>query len=108
MDEKVLTPPPVLAETLVAHKYPWDGDNHAVGEVYELPASDFEAFLGMGYVRRCEPPVQGLPGESRPGRPHPEPHRGGHPDQGLPGAGTSPPHVDHTLPETPRPKLKKS
>ena len=108
MDDKVLQPPPVLAEVLVAHKYPWDGADHAVGEVYELPAVDFETFLGMGYVRRGERPDHTLPGAGRPGHPHVDPHRGAHPDQGLPGAGvpTRPPHVD-TPPETPKPKLKK-
>jgi hypothetical protein len=99
MDEIV---PPVLAEVLVAHKYPWDGTEHAVGEVYELPAVDFEAFLGMGYVRRCEHPDNALPGRGR--LVHVEPHRG-HVDTAPPDPDT--PHVDHTLPgREPRPKPK--
>ena len=73
-DSKPTKTPHVLAEVLVAHQYPHDGPQHAVGTTYELPASDFEAFLGMGYVRRCERPDNSLPGDG--GRPpHVEPHR---------------------------------
>ena len=105
MDEKVLPPPPVLAEVLVAHKYPHDGPLHEVGDTYELPLEHFDAFFGMGYVRRCEHPDNALPGETRPGRPHVDPHRG-HADHELPGSGRLV-HPDQGLPEAPKPKPKK-